>query len=583
MYTVIKNVQIVISLLKEYGIKNIVLSPGSRNVPFVHSVENDPYFKCYSVVDERSAAYFALGMAEELNEPVLISCTSSTASSNYFPAIKEAYERGIQLIALTADRDPYYREQMENQMIIQPNMYGKYCKKAVDLPTVNNKKDAEYCERLINEALLELDHRGKGPVQINFPAFTNFSDFSVTVLPKCRVINRIEENSPEILWKRKIDELRKYKKIMFLFGEGDGYSENYIKLLNRVFEKYNCMISVEHMSNIHCNGALRTFMVTESISEEEVLEILPDVVITFGANYASDFKNKLRDNHSRIRHWRVSQQGNVVDTFMALDTIFECTDEMFFEKLIQYSDINMKNDFSYYNLWKNKIQNIKFPDLRFTNFYAIGELAKRIPYNSILHLSILNSIRLMQFFDLDESIKVYANLGAYGIDGCLSTFLGQSKDKDKLAFLVIGDLSFFYDINGTLINEISSNVRILIINNHSGSEFHYVYHDYGFKDLKKHISAGHNSDANMWFKDLPFKYLSASNREELSDSLDEFIVDQSDKPIVLEVFTDPDMDADIITKFYRMNKNYSNTILIKKCIKSIIKKGVKNVRTIIRK
>ena len=146
MYNILKNVQIIISLLKSYNIRHLVISPGSRNVPFVHSVENDPFFKCYSIVDERGAGYFALGLAKELNEPVLISCTSSTASSNYLPAIRQAYLEGVQIIALTADRNPIFRGQMENQMIEQQDMYRTYCKKSVDLPTVTDDMNFKYCE-----------------------------------------------------------------------------------------------------------------------------------------------------------------------------------------------------------------------------------------------------------------------------------------------------------------------------------------------------------------------------------------------------------------------------------------------------
>lgn len=581
MYTVIKNVQIIISLLKEYNIQHLVLSPGSRNVPFVHSVEHDPFFKCYSIVDERSAAYFALGLAEELDLPVLLSCTSSTACSNYFPAIKEAYERKIPLIALTADRDPRYREQMENQMIMQPHMYGRYCKKSVDLPTVIDDLDAAYCERLVNEALLELNHHGKGPVQINFPAFTNFHDFSVRKLPKCRVISRIDNSSTDVEWEQKINELKQYNKIMLLFGEGNIHTENYLNLINKVFEKYNCMISVEHMSNIHSNGALRTFMVTESMSDDEMLEVLPDVIITFGANFASDFKGKLRNYRKCIRHWRVSHDGNVVDTFMALDTIFECSDEEFFHKLLRYAEKEMYNNLMYYNLWNDKISSIKFPDLEFSNFYVIGEFLKQIQCNSILHLSILNSIRLAQFFDIDKSIKVFANLGAYGIDGSLSTFLGQAFQSQELSYLVVGDLSFLYDISASLMPAMqNSNIRILLINNHGGGEFHYVYGNTGFQDINLHISAGHNINTSCWFSSLPVKYMCAKSKEELSNALKEFNDKSSDRPIVLEVITNSKKDGDILNKFYRMNRHIKKSTIIKKIPKTIIKKGIYYVKKV---
>ena len=167
MYTELKTYQYIIALLKEYGIKHCVLSAGSRNVPFVHSIEEDPYFHCYSVVDERSAGYFALGIAQELNEPVVISCTSSTATCNYWPPVAEAFYQGVPLVVLTSDRDPEMLGQWEDQMIDQVGMYDRHVRKSVNLPIINNYDDEIYCQRLINEALLELNHHGTGPVHIN--------------------------------------------------------------------------------------------------------------------------------------------------------------------------------------------------------------------------------------------------------------------------------------------------------------------------------------------------------------------------------------------------------------------------------
>ena len=169
MYTSLENYQIIISLLKQNNIRHLVLSAGTRNIPFVQSVENDPFFICYSVVDERSAAYMALGLSLRLNEPVVISCTSSTATCNYFPAIAEAFHQKAQLIVLTSDRNPALLGQREDQMINQVSMYGSFVKKSVNLPIVNTKEDFWFCERLVNEAIMATYIHGKGPVQINIP------------------------------------------------------------------------------------------------------------------------------------------------------------------------------------------------------------------------------------------------------------------------------------------------------------------------------------------------------------------------------------------------------------------------------
>ena len=473
MYNILQNVQIVISLLKEYNIKHLVLSPGSRNVPFVHSVEQDPFFTCYSILDERGAGYFALGLSQELKEPVLISCTSSTATSNYFPAVKEAASRHIQLVVLTADRNPYNRGQMENQMIDQINMYHSFCRKAVDLPTVLDKASFNYCERLVNEALLELNHNGTGPVQINFPAFKGFTDFSVKELPKCRKITRYYADSSASDWSNIIQKLSSAKKVIFLFGEGCAYSNGVLKKLELVAMQYNVVISVEHMSNVYSPMALRTYPITECLSDEEVRDIVPEIIVTFKGNFSSSIKEKLRKFSDCFHHWRVALDGEVIDTFKSLDSVFECSDEEFFSKLLEHSNMpNNPADNSYLEKWKAKLSEVKLPQERFSNFFVVKYVCESIPSDSLLHLSILNSIRMANFFDLNEKVQCYANIGAYGIDGSFSTFLGQAVNTSNLAYLIIGDLSFLYDANALSIELFPPNVRIIVINNNGGEEPH---------------------------------------------------------------------------------------------------------------
>ena len=200
MYTELKTYQLIIALLKKYNIKHCVLSAGSRNVPFVHSVEEDDFFKCYSVVDERSAGYFALGLAQETNEPVVISCTSSTATCNYWPAVAEAYYQGVPIIVLTSDRNPSMLGQWEDQMIDQVGMYDRHVKKSVNLPIINDVDDEYYCERLLNEALLELNHNGTGPIHINVPMKSYNNSFNIKTLPEVKKIERITLESTEEIW-----------------------------------------------------------------------------------------------------------------------------------------------------------------------------------------------------------------------------------------------------------------------------------------------------------------------------------------------------------------------------------------------
>jgi 2-succinyl-5-enolpyruvyl-6-hydroxy-3-cyclohexene-1-carboxylate synthase len=222
MYTSIKNVQVLIALLKKYNIKHFVISPGARMRGFVHSIENDTFFQCYSVVDERNAAFFAMGISQELNVPVGIVCTSSTACCNYLSGITEAFYQNIPLVVLTGDRDPYLFGQMEDLMIKQVDMYHDVIKKGVNLPIIKDSDDFYYCERLINEALLELDHRGKGPVHINVPIVNPSPSLNTQSLPEVKAISRIFLDDDSNLLKDKVKELQESKKILIIAGGGGG-------------------------------------------------------------------------------------------------------------------------------------------------------------------------------------------------------------------------------------------------------------------------------------------------------------------------------------------------------------------------
>ena len=183
MYSNLRSVQILLSLMKEFEIKDVVLSPGGSDIPIIHSLEMDDYFTCYSVVDERSAAYFAMGLAQQHNRPCACVCTSGTAVSNYVPGITESYYQDAPVLAITADKNPHYQDQLETQKINQRNVFDGIIKKSVELPLIQDKEDEWLCNRLVNEALIALTHHGNGPVQINIPIIGNPKDFGCTQLP----------------------------------------------------------------------------------------------------------------------------------------------------------------------------------------------------------------------------------------------------------------------------------------------------------------------------------------------------------------------------------------------------------------
>ncbi len=556
MYTEVKSYQFLIALLKKYNIKHCVLSAGSRNVPFVHSVEEDSYFKCYSVVDERSAGYFALGLAQQLNEPVVISCTSSTATCNYWPPVAEAFYQGVPIIVLTSDRDPEMLGQWEDQMIDQVGMYDRHVKKSVNLPIINNKNDEIYCQRLINEALLELNHNGStGPVHINIPTNTYNRTFNTPKLPEVTKIERLSLINEDERWKEKVKKLKNTKRILITCGQKNYASEKLKNEIKDFFKNYNSAIVVDYMSNLDLENGINTTVCMDSryTSRDKTKELLPEIVISFGGQIFSGIKEQLRNFRGNFEHWLIEEDGHVVDLYKSITTIFECTPEYFFSYCNKNIDKQQNNNLEYYNLLKKYENSIVIPEFGYSNVYAIKNVVERIPSNSILHLSINDSIRITNFFKLNSNIRTYANIGTHGIDGCLSSFLGQATATSKESFLIIGDLAFFYDMNALKIKHIEKNVHILLINNHGGSEFYFnsIWQNEA-SDL--HTAARHNTTAEGWVKSNNFIYLSANDKKSFEENLEKFMSLENDKPIFFEVFTEMKTDAEEIHNFFGLSR-----------------------------
>ena len=575
MYTELKSYQIVIALLKKYNIRHLVLSAGARNVPFVHSVEEDPFFTCYSVVDERSAGYFALGLAQQQNRPVLISCTSSTAACNYWPPVAEAYYQNVPLIILTSDRNPAMLGQREDQMIDQVGMYDRHVRKSVNLPIVKDEDDFIFCQRLVNEALLELNHNGSGPVHINVPTKWYSTSFPEHNLPTTTKLEYISYESQKSVWENKAKVLEKAKKILVVCGQESYVPEELKASLCSFFKAYNCALSVEYMSNVSIEGTINTFVCMDPkyINMKTFMEYTPDIVISYGGNVMGGIKEMLRQTAGKYEHWLISENGEVCDLFKSITTMFECSPQYFFNKICSVKNTNSCNDKKYYSALKNYANSIQYPDFPYSNVYAVKGVVENIPENSIVHMSINNAIRTTNFFKLNPNVRAYANIGTYGIDGCLSTFLGQASCIDNNAYLIIGDLAFFYDMNALRIKHKKSNIRILLINNHGGGEFYYngTWRN-SSSDL--HTSARHETEARGWAESCGFEYLCSHDKASYEEAVKRFMVEKSDKPILFEVFTEMSSDCQTMFDFYDYSRPKDATSELKRKGKEIVKSTI---------
>lgn len=571
------NVQILVSLMKSHGIRKVIASPGTTNINFVASVQQDPYFEVYSSVDERSAAYMACGLAAESGEPVALSCTGATASRNYIPGLTEAFYRKLPVLAITATQHPGRIGQNVAQVIDRRAVLNDMVNLSIQAPTVHTDDDKWALNVQINKALSELCRRGGGPVHINLETTYN-NDFTLKELPNTRVIKRVCYG----------DELPKLPngKIAIFVGNHRKWSEILTKAVDEFCAKYNGVVLCDQTSNYRGKYRVLANLVSCQ-SQYSSSRLSPELMIDIGNVSGSYLSGKFKNV------WRVNPDGEIRDTFRTLTLSFEMEELFFFEA---YNSLNSSKEThnEYYNelvAEREKIA-IKIPELPFSNPWIAQHTAHRLPENSVLYLGILNTLRSWNLFETPESVVCYSNTGGFGIDGGVSALVGMSlSNSKKLYFGVVGDLSFFYDMNVLGNRHVSDNIRLMIINNGRGTEFRNYNHPaarFGddadaYMAAAGHYGAQSHELVKHYADDLGYEYLSASNKEEYLVAVERFLTPEStDKPMVFEVFTDSQCESDAI-KIMR-NLEVSATGLAKQLAKKVLgEKGKQVVKKILSK
>lgn len=558
-YKNIENINIVVKLLKENKIKDLVISPGGTNISLIKAVQDDSFFNCYSVVDERSASYFAIGIYLQKKVPVALICTSAQATRNYIPGLTEAFYKRVPILAITMEKHPRFKYQEYMQAPDQTSLPNDCVKRSFEMPFISDINDMYHSIRVANHAFLELSRDGYGPVQLCIP----WLDFPLNdITPNIRSIERYE-------CKEIKKECLSNKKILILIGEHLPFTEDENKAINKFCEVTDSVVYINHLSNFHNKFSLEANLLLSTITTDELNVIKPDIIISLGGQsgdypfYLAFSKNTLAD----LEHWRVCQDGEVVDTYDRLTRVYQG------ELIDFFSNVNSKSiNHSFYELWKrmvnSKSTNLQVP---FSNVSIAQFLHRQMPKNSIIQFSILNSLRVWNLFELDHTIECYSNVGAFGIDGGMSTLIGQSISTDKLSFMIIGDLAFFYDMNCLGIRHIKNNVRILLINNNGGIEF--KLHGEDKQDQDKFIAAAnYHGTAKEWAESCGFIYLSAYTMDEFKEKTSDFI-QASDKPILFEAFVS-DVDE---SKAYLSIMDANRNKTVAETIKSGFRESVKNI------
>lgn len=555
MYSDKKNILQLIALLKAYGISNIVLCPGSRNTPLIQSMANDEFFKCHAVTDERSAGFFAIGLALHGGKPAAICCTSGTALLNLHPAIAEAYYQQVQLVVISADRPEAWIGQMDGQTLPQTGVFRSLVKRSVTLPEVHTNEEEWYCNRLINEALLELNHHGKGPVHINVPLSEPLFHFTTERLPEVRVITRYQGlNVYDREYKGLIDRLNSYSRRMVVTGQ---MSLIYLfeKKICKLLYKHFTWLS-EHLSNRTVPGMpIKNFdAILAVLPEEEAARFVPDLLITYGGHIVSKRLKQFLRKHPPKEHWHISLDGEIADLYGgALTTVIEMDPFEFLEKIAYLID-NKPTEFP--KAWEYQSKQIAEPAFAYSEMSAIGKLCHSLPEESALHLANSSAVRYAQLYTLPETTEICCNRGTSGIEGSLSTALGYASSSAKLNFVVIGDLSFFYDMNALWYGKIRPNLRILLLNNGGGEIFATISGAHLNEATRRFVTAPHQTSARAWAESRQFTYMAATCEAELNEAMQRFTqAEATEQPLLLEVFTDPAQDVKLLNDYYQQLKD----------------------------
>lgn len=546
------------NILIELGVKRFVISPGSRNAPLIKAFTAHPDTNCHSLVDERSAGYFALGMALRENRPVALVCTSGTAAVNYGPALAEAYYQKIPLIAITADRPEELIDQREGQAIRQRNLYSNFIKTACQLPQEPFDEDRLwYNDRLVSETISTALSAPKGPVHINVPLREPLYESSVKPAGESKTIFRSAvKTEPEYsAMEAYAEEWNRSSKIMILTGVLDP-SGALDSLLQEISEYPSVTVLTERTSNLFKGYYHHYIDRLLNTMPENKEDYAPELLITIGNDVVSKQIKAFLRRYRPQQHWHIEETDRFTDTYKSLTDLIPVRPEHFFELLLPKIRTD-SSDFS--KKWSNLEQCARDMHEEFTNqapwsdFKAFETLHRHLPGESVLHLGNSTPVRYALLFPPDKSIEYYANRGTSGIDGVVSTAAGFASLDDRINTVVTGDLSFFYDSNGLWNKHLPSNLRIVVINNQGGSIFRIIPGPDTTDVLEDYFETRQELNIRGMAEVYGLKYYFCNEQSQMADVLKN-IYQPHDTAVVVEVRTSGKDNDKVLKNYFKKLK-----------------------------
>jgi len=545
-YPEIPLAQSILQIFKAKDLKNIVISPGSRNAPLTIGFSIDPFFNCYSIVDERCAAFFALGISQQTQQPTVLVCTSGSALLNYYPAIAEAFYSQIPLIIISADRPTNKIDIGDGQTIRQQNVFENH-----SLFNANLNENASVENDLLIQNAIQIAYSKKGPVHINAPfeePLYNTVD-NVTYLPQ--FFHQKPEAKQEIDFSLYKDPFQNAKKKLIIIG-----SQNPNVLSEHIIEQLandpSVVVLTEITSNVHHpNFVYNIDTLITAFSKEDFNNFQPDLLITLGGMIVSKRIKALLREYKPKAHWHVDEL-RAYDTFQALTNEILSDAASFFEAMYAVNK-NIDSDYSEWvqaNMVSRKIGHSNYVNnIPYSDFMIFDRIWNNMPNNIQLQISNSSAIRYAQLFQTPKEIAVYCNRGTSGIDGSTSTAIGAAVASKKSTVLITGDISFLYDSNALWNNYIPNDFKIILLNNGGGGIFRILPGHEETALFNTYFETEHNLTAEHLSKMYNFDYQTIDNQTEIDTKLNTFF--NKERKTILEIFTPTKSNQDVLKAYFK--------------------------------
>ena len=562
MYSNKENVNILTSLLLEYGVSDAVVCPGSRNAPIVHNLSVCEAIRCRPVTDERSAAFYALGLAIATRRPTVVCVTSGSALLNVMPAVAEAAYQHVPLVVISADRPQQWIDQLDGQTIPQSDALGRFVRKAVQLPEPHNDEERWQCRRLVNEAMHLATCRQGAPVHINVPISEPLFEFDTEQLPQLSRFNNIKRAAIKDASMDMPDAFHEAKRPMIVIGQLAHGTVSH-ETIRSLSEKY--VVMSEPLSNpsymtIHFDEAIR-YIVSDNSSinddEDDKTAYYPDYVIYVGDTLVSKPARRFLRNAKAPSCLITPDAADIHDPLMTLTDIVECDTDSINALLASLCDAPDTDErCRFHDRWQSFLDACAAHADAYAPEYSqmatvkyFEEQLADLDIDICVHYANSSAVRLACIY---AQHYVWCNRGVNGIEGSLSTAAGFSLATPDMTVCVIGDLSFFYDQNALWNSNLRGNLRIILLNNRGGGIFRQLP---GLSDSPAAddlVMASHENTAQGICTQNDIGYMSAKNMDEMQIGVVTLLTRESERPMLLEVFTDSNDDVKALEKYFKL-------------------------------